>query len=449
MPYPYLEEFSNKYLSRCGRPLETEIISDGNCYFHSLEYANADCELDPLYRDIIRSRENIYDRLIGNITGILYNSEDLNQDQIDFLNDKLRNYEIRKNNKYWSENEVVYEGCLYKKKDILLFNYDELEDTCFINVIRSEQDFEKDFDANKILIIINITHGYDAYHYITYERENIREPILLNDLFIEKINKYRHTRDYKTQIDKNFQEECGVITTVIFPNKFDEYNGEIDNNSPLSNILENRFGSEPFPSLENQLLNLWGPKHKHIYKNKGNNLSPRTKTQIEEMNKAQSSHKLSPRTLAQIEQMNKAHSRHKLSPKTLAQIEEMNKEHSSHNLSPKTKAEIKQMNEQFKKKYEKNEEENNLRLVKEAIEKERLENLRIVNELKKSGKKNPKPPPPRVRGSTGTHKIVTTNESSHPTRKKLSQTTPKVRGVQVIPNTRKKYSIFGTKIPFL
>lgn len=272
MEFQYLNEFAEKYLLRCGPPLLTEIISDGNCFFHSLEYANAECNLDPLYREINDSRRNIYDRIIARLT-IRKDRREQYEDGI-LLQSKIDEYTVKRDNKDWSENEVLFEGCLYKNKDIVLIVYDQINHTCAINVIRPVYADETDFMSDHMLFIINITNNLDGYHFITYMRDG-HLPILPNDHFMSKINSYRHTSFFRDTKDDTNLQNSSVVLYNIYLGDFEQYMEEPPN-SPLSNApyLGFNYSQWGIPRGNNYQANKYSPP----------NISPRTRAEVEKIN---------------------------------------------------------------------------------------------------------------------------------------------------------------------
>jgi hypothetical protein len=216
--------FYRNYLTNCSGVLENEIISDGNCFFHALEYADNTCDVEPLYRIIMYSRTRIYEQAINRLERkkkggdtIIYDVDSLQnipiQQQID-------TYTINKDNKVWTTRDILYEAVVYKKKNIFMFGWNQVANTVGINIIQNNSDKDKDFNEDNTLFIINIFNQNDAYHYITFQR-NSNTKLTPNKDFLRKLNNYRHTTEYTDSYDEIAIPQYGVIAYTIFMENFD------------------------------------------------------------------------------------------------------------------------------------------------------------------------------------------------------------------------------------
>ena len=119
-----LQSFAIKYLTHCTEILEDGIISDGNCFFHALEYADETCDINPLYRDIMNSRTRIYEQAINRLERKrrrgLTQIFDVDSFQNIPIQRQIDKYTINKHNKEWTTRDIVYEAALYKKKNIFI-----------------------------------------------------------------------------------------------------------------------------------------------------------------------------------------------------------------------------------------------------------------------------------------------------------------------------------------
>jgi len=260
----YITAFSQKYLNKCGKILEHEILSDGNCFYHSLEYANAECDLDPLYRTIVNSRRRICNLVIEQIKrehGVRRESDLPRPARL-----KANSFENMKETKEWTQDECELQGAVDKQKDLFIItsNSDEPLHLQDIRVIRPRGRENLPFEANKMLFLIHLVHNTDlpdnmgimhevatGVHFITFERESWYEPIEPNDEFVDRINRYI-TRDnsrfngiYEDKLDSD-----GVVTYRFNIDNFDSElkNGIIVESSRfrgLRNIVSNNGWEDP------------------------------------------------------------------------------------------------------------------------------------------------------------------------------------------------------------
>jgi hypothetical protein len=263
----YITAFSQKYLNKCGKILEHEILSDGNCFYHSLEYANADCDLDPLYRTIVNSRRRICNLVIEQIKrahGVRRESDLSRAARV-----KAQTFENMKETKEWTQDECELQGAVDKQKDLFIItrNSDEPLHLQDIRVIRPSGRENLPFEGDKMLFLIHLVHNTDlpdnmgimhqvatGVHFITFQRESLYEPIEPNDEFIDRINKYTTTGGFNDFYEDRLDSD-GVVTYRFNIDNFDPElkNGIIvDSHRGLRNIESNsawenpaNFGNEP------------------------------------------------------------------------------------------------------------------------------------------------------------------------------------------------------------
>jgi hypothetical protein len=244
-----LQSFARKYLTHCTEILEDGIISDGNCFFHALEYADETCDINPLYSDIMNSRTRIYEQAINRLERKrrrgLTQIFDVDSFQNIPIQRQIDKYTINKHNKEWTTRDIVYEAALYKKKNIFIFGWDQLNNTVALTIIRNNSEKNNDFNENNVLFLINISNNFDAFHYITFKRADIRydNSIRPTREFLHKINKYRKSADYLGSLNDMGVEPYGVVEYTVFLQDFDHdlYNnfGNVPNNqSNLSALTE-------------------------------------------------------------------------------------------------------------------------------------------------------------------------------------------------------------------
>lgn len=200
----YLKTFANKYLLNCGKLLlGDEILSDGNCFYHSLEYANADSDLEPLYRTIIGARRRI---CMGIMRQILKGRREyqLSQDE----KEQFDIFDEMKDNREWTLNECEYQAAVDKQKDLCIIQYN-VDDPyeVVIRIIRPNGKHYSAFNKDMLFLVHMVTYQeqpnamgqlhkiVDGKHFITFERLGYM-PIEPNQAFINKLNRYRNSYEF-------------------------------------------------------------------------------------------------------------------------------------------------------------------------------------------------------------------------------------------------------------
>jgi len=236
-----LQSFSRKYLTNCTQILEHGIISDGNCFFHALEYSDEKCDINPLYSDIMNSRTRIYTQAINRLERKRKRGDteifDVDSLQNIPIKRQIDKYTINKHNKEWTTRDIVYEASLYKNKNIFMFGWDQLNNTVGLSIIRNNLEKDNDFNENNILFLINVSNNFDGFHYITFKRTDVLDIRIDNSIrpttaFLDKINKYRKTEDYLGSLNDMGIKPHGVVEYTLFMQNFEDY-------------LYNNFGNFP------------------------------------------------------------------------------------------------------------------------------------------------------------------------------------------------------------
>jgi hypothetical protein len=224
----YLRTFADKYLLNCGKLLlGDEILSDGNCFYHSLEYANGDSELEPLYRTIVGARRRI---CMGIMRQILngrreYQLSRNEKEQFDVFDEM-------KDNKEWTLNECEYQAAVDKQKDlcIIQYNVDDPHEVV-IRIIRPNGKHDSAFNKDMLFLVHMVTYQQqpnamgqlhnvvDGKHFITFERLDYM-PIEPNQQFINKLNRYSNKREFRDSTI-NMLETNNVVMCTLQVNLFD------------------------------------------------------------------------------------------------------------------------------------------------------------------------------------------------------------------------------------
>ena len=136
-----LELFAEKYLSNYDifSSLNRDIIDDGNCYFHALEYANGDLtgnvKQDPDIKECIKSsRINITNMYYDFLENIIRSIEQIakiyptlqerraieKQNNLKYYLDERKKMETYGNTKEVAEEPIIRQGVIFKQKAICI-----------------------------------------------------------------------------------------------------------------------------------------------------------------------------------------------------------------------------------------------------------------------------------------------------------------------------------------
>lgn len=224
----YLRKFADKYLLNCGKLLlGDEILSDGNCFYHSLEYANGDSELEPLYRTIVGARRRICMGIMRQILNgrRVYQLSRDEKEQFDVFDEM-------KDNKEWTLNECEYQAAVDKQKDLCIIQYN-VDDPyeVVIRIIRPNGKHDSAFNKDMLFLVHMVTYQQqpnaigqlhnvvDGKHFITFERLGYM-PIEPNPYFINKLNRYSNSREFRDSTI-NMLETNNVVMCTVQVNLFD------------------------------------------------------------------------------------------------------------------------------------------------------------------------------------------------------------------------------------
>jgi hypothetical protein len=197
-----LELFAEKYLNYYDvqSPLNTDIVSNGNCFFHALEYANGDVTQDRAIHECIEaSRRDVTDLYI-NLLDYAIDSyrEALQTDRRKLMIRKLeesiktnrqekKKMELFKNSKDAAKEAVIRQGVIHKEKALFILKTDQNDPASLSFQILTTEKIGINFNINNILFLINETSRTKGVHFITFRNSDCRR-VVPNRLFIEIMN---------------------------------------------------------------------------------------------------------------------------------------------------------------------------------------------------------------------------------------------------------------------
>jgi hypothetical protein len=211
-----LELFAEKYLSNYDifSPLNRDIIDDGNCYFHALEYANGDLtgnvKQDPDIQKCIKSsRRNITNIYYDFLEHIIRSIEQIaqiyptiqerraieKQNNLKYYLDERTHMEEYGTTKEVAEEPIIRQGVIFKQKAICILKVDERYPAALTFQILTNPEIGLHFNVNNIIFLINeisITKEKKKWvvkgnHFITFRNSKCRR-IVPNNLFFKIIS---------------------------------------------------------------------------------------------------------------------------------------------------------------------------------------------------------------------------------------------------------------------
>ena len=177
----FVKNFALKYLPNVDNrhPIQKKIISNGDCFFHSLEYAKGEIGLYDRYsRHINDVRTNIVNSIIDKV-GSKYKVEG------ERLITEYKNTSV----KLWAENIIIREAALMSQKNLFILSYNptNLENNGRVMLIQPKG---LKLNTHNILFIINKGNT----HFVTFKSNTVGHNQQLNELiqssldFIRKLN---------------------------------------------------------------------------------------------------------------------------------------------------------------------------------------------------------------------------------------------------------------------
>lgn len=197
-----LELFAEKYLNYYDvqSPLNTDIVSNGNCFFHALEYANGDVTQDRAIHECIEaSRRDVTDLYINLLDSSIESyREALQTDRRKIMIRKLeesiktnkqekKKMELFKNSKDAAKEAVIRQGVIHKEKALFILKTDQNDPASLSFQILTTEKIGINFNINNILFLINETSRTKGVHFITFRNSDCRR-VVPNRLFIEIMN---------------------------------------------------------------------------------------------------------------------------------------------------------------------------------------------------------------------------------------------------------------------
>ena len=225
----FVKKFALKYLTNVDNttPIQNRIISNGDCFFHSLEYANGYIGLYARYsRHINETRTNIVNSIIDKV-GLKYKVEG------ERLITEYKNASV----KLWAENIIIREAALMAQKNVFIVSYNPniAENNGRVMLIQP-----KGFKLNTHNILFIINKGNT--HFVTFKSDSVGRNQELNELiqsspdFINKLNRIIFNRRICVNLSEIDDEvkESGVNVYSFLLRDFDNalFNSEVNEFRP-------------------------------------------------------------------------------------------------------------------------------------------------------------------------------------------------------------------------
>jgi hypothetical protein len=176
---PYLKNLN------ISNPIQKDIIDDGDCFFHSLEYAKGNVGLYKNYNSHVRrTRFNIINDLIKKVG---------------------RNYMVAgkplytyKTSTQWAEDIITKEAAIYAEKCLFILSYNPPDETKKIKSDENQgritliQPIGLELNATNIIFIVNKHNA----HFVTFksndvgQNEILKKPVTGTEFFIKGLNEF-------------------------------------------------------------------------------------------------------------------------------------------------------------------------------------------------------------------------------------------------------------------
>ena len=198
-----LELFAEKYLNYYDvqSPLNTDIVSNGNCFFHALEYANGDVTQDRAIDECIKaSRRDVTDLYINLLDSeIVLHENELDKEYVDdILKKELKKFistnetkkekmEKFKGSNSFAKEAIIRQGVIHKEKALFILKTDKKDPASLSFQILTTEKIGINFNINNILFLINEISNAKGVHFITFRNSECRR-VVPNRLFIEAMN---------------------------------------------------------------------------------------------------------------------------------------------------------------------------------------------------------------------------------------------------------------------
>lgn len=207
-----LELFAEKYLSNYDifSSLNRDIIDDGNCYFHALEYANGDLtgnvKQDPDIKECIKSsRINITNMYYDFLENIIRSIEQIakiyptlqerraieKQNNLKYYLDERKKMETYGNTKEVAEEPIIRQGVIFKQKAICILKVDDRYPAALTFQILTNPEIGLHFNVNNIIFLINEISSTEekkrlvvkGNHFITFRNSKCKRIVPNNQFF--------------------------------------------------------------------------------------------------------------------------------------------------------------------------------------------------------------------------------------------------------------------------
>lgn len=182
-----LDLFAEKYLTNYDveSPVNNDIVTDGDCFFHALEYASGDGLQDRAIQLCINSiRKDLSDLYVEVIKKNRGRRTAVEKNRL------IEQVKTFRNSKHYSEEEIIRMGIIYKKKAIIILEpREKIPDFLTLQIITND-DIGLHFNKDNVLFLIQemdeIRHV--GLHFKTFKNSLCRR-VFPNEKFIEKLNR--------------------------------------------------------------------------------------------------------------------------------------------------------------------------------------------------------------------------------------------------------------------
>jgi len=215
-------------------PIQKNIIGNGDCFFHSLEYAIGHVGL---YKEsnahVSKTRLNIVDSLIRRV-GSKYMVAGYPLDK------------YRRSTK-WAEDIITREAAIYADKCLFIISYNPPDETKKVKSDENQgrvtliQPMGLELNAENIIFIVNKHNA----HFVTFKthslgvNQKLKTPVIATELFIKGLNKfllYTPNADISTFEDETREIHNINLFSFLLKDLMPYLNREELNNSPVSNL---------------------------------------------------------------------------------------------------------------------------------------------------------------------------------------------------------------------
>jgi hypothetical protein len=208
-----LDLFAEKYLTNYDveSPVNNDIVTDGDCFFHALEYASGDGLQDRAIPLCINSiRKDLSDLYVEVIKKNRSHRTTVEKNRL------IEQVKTFRNSKHYSEEEIIRMGIIYKKKAIIILKPRErIPDFLTLQIITND-DIGLHFNKDNVLFLIQEMDEVRqvGLHFKTFKNSLCRR-VFPSENFIEKLNRDINNRRIFSYNGKNVDDNSIDFTCTI------------------------------------------------------------------------------------------------------------------------------------------------------------------------------------------------------------------------------------------